>query len=509
MGTTNFGRIALLIGSFAPYLTSSWVVSPPKSWITAIKRHQTSSASPRTFSLSEISIERFIGEATYTVVDTFEKRLPGQVESASSLGVGPQLVSKGRSSTRIFQASRQDASIRSRGGDPRCFLFEVAGPGRRGGKDTQRTVDASVTAAASLDAEWERRQSSLSGGGGLFSSLLSSFSGPPPDRPYTVLLGEYDVPPESQQQIDGGDWTDQLGTTPPRANARWLVYEFDGTSTVASFSVPTATRVNAARNARERLGRGAGLGLPPLPEAVPWEAAAKFAVAGVMKKSLEALALLHESGLAHRSVCGEALVLSAQSQDKGTALQRCDSDLLVVKLGILGFSSPLSESSPGSLASAARWLPATDASPSTSSSPPSFSTIALASLSVAEDLHALGLTFLALLLGTLAEAENGSGSSGDAAAAVPGLQPRDLERLLDGAFAADDDAVVGFGSGGFADYIASDPQRTRAVKLLEANGRCGWNFLGELLSARQFLKSRPKFTVPSTRALVDHPFLKM
>jgi hypothetical protein len=127
------------------------------------------------------------------------------------------------------------------------------------------------------------------------------------------------------------------------------VYEYDGYNTITSFSVPAVTRVEAIRTAREertlarikkesggrgrtsgdigregqgqvqgqRLGRSLNqLGLPPLPEVVSWEVSASFVVKGIMKKALLALALLHESGLAHRSLCGEAFVLTADSQDK-------------------------------------------------------------------------------------------------------------------------------------------------------------------------------------------------
>jgi hypothetical protein len=70
---------------------------------------------------------------------------------------------------------------------------------------------------------------------------------------------------------------------------------------------------------------------------------------------------------------------------------------------------------------------------------------------------------------------------------------------------------VGFAAGGFlSQFLSVDPKQARAVAFLEANNRLGWDFFGELLTARQALGSQERFEVlsPGTaRALANHPFL--
>ena len=68
---------------------------------------------------------------TYSVVDSYDKSAKNTAfgedgGEAVIPGSTPRFVTEGRSSTRIFQASRLDPAIRSAGGDARVMLKEFA-----------------------------------------------------------------------------------------------------------------------------------------------------------------------------------------------------------------------------------------------------------------------------------------------------------------------------------------------------------------------------------------------
>ena len=73
-------------------------------------------------------------------------------------------------------------------------------------------------------------------------------------------------------------------------------------------------------------------------------------------QALDALSLVHDAGVAHRSLSsGASVLLTADAQDKGAALERLTASLLRVKLANFGFSTRLADASPERLESLARF----------------------------------------------------------------------------------------------------------------------------------------------------------
>jgi len=249
----------------------------------------------------------------------------------------------------------------------------------------------------------------------------------------------------------------------------------------------------------------------------------------VVSQSLEAVSLLHEAGLAHRGLgnMGSLGLTALDSQDKSTPFEGCEVGLLLVKLQALGFSTPLTDSSADRQASALLWLGTDKPTP-----------LQLASLSLAEDLHGLGLALLATMLNALAEVPDGpdgeypadglssatggllGGSPGGSPGGgllggLPGLGVRDLERLLDGPYKGDAapqyDPATGqsLRLGKLEEFLASDPRTERACRqVLGGRARAGWDFFASLLYAREEAAKGGKDQPPRpTRGLLDHPFL--
>ena len=82
---------------------------------------------------------------------------------------------------------------------------------------------------------------------------------------------------------------------------------------------------------------------PPLPS---FEKRANYVVSGIMKGAIEALADLHESGIAHRSIGRSSVILTSPTQDKAepSSVYATRPDLLSIKLADFGFSGLLEES---------------------------------------------------------------------------------------------------------------------------------------------------------------------
>ena len=473
--------------------------------------------------LEKVYFEAYLAEVSYSVVASYAPgtSVDGAVpEGLAGLGKTPQLTYEGRSTCRLFRGVQTDVSIRSRGGDPRCLIKEYAGAGSAGNnnkKSKKRGVrDASAIAAreleahAMLTAEWNKPgggggASSASGVGGFYAKMLSG-NKEPPVPPFPQLLGTMTAAmAEVEEQLDEQQWRDNLGgSEPPRPGAQWLVYKWDGTTTVESFAVPQSVRVARGKAARE--AAGGGIGLPPAPKRVTADEAARFLLdprEGVLAKCLDALAVVHEAGLAHRSLSGApSILLTADSQDKGAALERLTPSLLRVKLSNFGFSSRLADGSPERLEALARFTP------SSSSSPPS--KLALTRFAVAEDLQALGFVFLQLLLGALSSPDEGGSSVTGAAMPSPAVSVRDLERQVEEVLRGEPLRE------GFRRYAAAEPRWAAAVDVLDADGGSGWDFLQGIVGAREAAAKQIRATkndvaalsMQTARAQKDHPFLK-
>lgn len=478
------------------------------------------------FTNSDVVLERFLGEQTYSIVESFRRGTEvdgGTADGLSGLGKTPQLTSEGKSTVRVWRGRRTDVSIRSRGEDPRCVVKEYASSSassRRGSRDAAQISAREEEVHVRLLAEWNKpggrgvTDSPAKGLGAFFSTFgARPFAAQPP--PFPLLLGT--LTDAMAAVVDGGtldedQWRDALGEAcePPRPRARWLVFGYDGTTTAESFAVPQAQRV--ARGQAARAAAGGGIGLPPAPKRVTNADAARFlldAKAGVFVRSLAALALVHEAGLAHRSISsGGSLLLTAEAQDKGAALERLTPSLLRVKLTNFGFATPLSDGGSDRCESLARFGVDLGTAPSVDRN------VALTRFAIAEDLGALGFVFLQLFLGALSgeDADYFSDDSGTTTPtrSAPAATIRDLERQVEEIFRGEDL------KNGFRRYAAAEPQWTTAVAILDANAGEGWDFFQSMLGAREAAARQIKRTKGSISSLSfqtasaqkDHPFLK-
>jgi hypothetical protein len=205
-------------------------------------------------------------------------------------------------------------------------------------------------------------------------------------------------------------------------------------------------------------------------------------VKGVLPQTLDALASMHEAGYAHRVLSPGCIQLSAkQGMNKNAALEDCDPTNLCVKLGDFGRATLFEDAS--ALPGGSLGL-------------------------VAQDLRAVGMAFVQLLLGSLTETETLNPETGLATpvARPPPVTTADLARQM----ALFDDRITG--EGGFAEFCRGEQAWNKVVALLDADDGAGWQFLELLVSApSSFSLARAAGEVPGLRTasgMASHPFLQ-
>jgi len=427
----------------------------------------------------DLPFSGYVGEISYTVVESYERGAKNfgeerEGQSGTSFpGIGtPRFQAPGLVKQRLFTVNRYDPSMRAAGKDVRLLLREFSATDSKevkvlsgvfslspGDKEISELVGNEIKVLSAL-ADASRSKAP-------FTKLVGSLS-------LAMQLSKFGDPSARDIKLEKA-WINDLGTEPPRLGARWLVYEYDGLSTAAAFSVPTDFRVFASRARRS-------LSSAPAPLRVSWDQAARFVVKGIIRQTLEALAFVHDAGYAHRSLSPASIILSARQQDKGQAVSRCEASLLVLKLQNFAFATPISDNSPKRRESAERWKINRE------------SVLDRTALSVAEDLSSAGYVFLSVLLGALAEPEPGADPSG------PERSREVFERQIE-------DIYEGDVCGQFRDYLASEPAWKRVSAFLDAN--LGWDFLETLLLAREAAASTSdSFSYLTAQKMLNHPFLK-
>jgi len=303
------------------------------------------------------------------------------------------------------------------------------------------------------------------------------------------------------------EWTKaNKGIKIPRKDSLWVVLAYDGESTLTTFCRPTAERV---RNPEATFSLGGSPRHSPAssPMVVTRQQVADFLVKGVIPQCLEAVEFLHECGFAHRSLSPDSFILSANSVNKNEACERCDKDLLQVKLQNLMFSARLGEESRVQLAAAKDLGMTVMVGDSyemvrrkiknghrAAVQFPKVDTLALASLSIAYDLFALGFVFLSTLLGALAEPENG--------AMPPPVDTEYLERIYVKVYKSKFQ--------NFKTWVYNEPAWATTAKILEGNDNAGWDFFEALLTAREAAVKRSEageISILSAGGVRLHPFV--
>eukprot|EP00549_Striatella_unipunctata_P026002 CAMPEP_0118682616 /NCGR_PEP_ID=MMETSP0800-20121206/5579_1 /TAXON_ID=210618 ORGANISM="Striatella unipunctata, Strain CCMP2910" /NCGR_SAMPLE_ID=MMETSP0800 /ASSEMBLY_ACC=CAM_ASM_000638 /LENGTH=429 /DNA_ID=CAMNT_0006579015 /DNA_START=368 /DNA_END=1654 /DNA_ORIENTATION=+ len=358
--------------------------------------------------------------------------------------------------------------LRSRGADRRVLLKEFSGDLALDlAKQELKIVGklqsdfVSAQSKAAKDGEWARAAfaRSLDTGGGRDDAVMVSLTQMLAKLPFTGILGELNIDELDEDDLDPTDWYRGLGVKPPKPGSIWIVYEYVGLTTLSSYAVPALKKWEQLPIKRGVFGN------PVPPAALPfWNARAGYVVMGVLKQALEAVAFLHDQGVAHFSIGKSSIVLSSLGQDKleasspyATAASRA-----LVKLNDFGFAR-ICEDIDDEVKRRAKpfGIIATGDEASTNQ---------LIAFQKAEDLHALGFVFLGILLTTLAEPRSSNYP-------LPQTDEDSLQQLLGTRYKKD---VFEFRS-----YCESEDAWDRVVALLDENDCAGWDLLQSMCFARE------------------------
>lgn len=296
---------------------------------------------------------------------------------------------------------------------------------------------------------------------------------------FTGVLGEVNIADLLEDDFDKNDWYRAFSVPPPKPDSIWIVYEYTGLSTVASYSVPAAIRV--ARMPVQKGLFGNVVAPPALP---PFQERARYIRMGIIKQALEAVALLHETGITHQSIGKSSLVIGSVALDKNEAASPYSTNLnrIQMKLGDFGFSSFFEDSTKDEgFLSRARSFGLNFKKGESSSATKGFA--------MAEDLHALGFCVLGLLLSALAQVPSPDYK-------LPDTDEDTLQRLLTDIFDKDMQQ--------FRDYVEAEEIWGPLVELLDEKD--GWNFLEALLFARE--RAAKDGEIVTARGLLSSPFLQ-
>lgn len=262
------------------------------------------------------------------------------------------------------------------------------------------------------------------------------------------------------------------------------MYEYAGLNTVATYAVPAEVR--RAQVPPKRNFFGTLVEPPPLPA---WRDRANYVVKGIMKGGLEALADVHDSGIAHRSIGRSSLVITTPTQDKREPSTVYSTRIggLNIKLADFGFSGLLEESAyDEEFIARARSFGFSFRKGETS--------LGVTNFAMAEDLHALGFVFLGLLLSSLAELPS-------ADTQMPSTDEDTLQRLLGEIFDKD--------IGQFREYVEAEEVWGNLVELLDEDDSAGWKMLETLFKAREkAAENKNSLQIITARGLLSNPIFQ-
>ena len=300
--------------------------------------------------------------------------------------------------------------------------------------------------------------------------------------PYVGILGELIWLPFFEDDNAKNTWYRTLKQPPPKPGSYWMISEYAGLSTLANYAQPALKRLFNLPIKKGFFGN------PLAPPALPsYEERAKYVIQGILKGSLEALAILHENNIVHRSIGQNSIILSSVGQDKreassplATVRQR-----LVVKLADLGFSCTKEDlSKDEAFRNRARSYNVHIEEGSSS--------ITVENFAVAEDLHALGFVFIAVILSSLSEIPIPEYT-------LPKTDEDSLQRLIVDIFGKDMDE--------FRDYCKAEEVWQKAVDLLDRNDKEGWKILAKMCFAREnATKNLENGKIVTARSLLESSF---
>lgn len=300
------------------------------------------------------------------------------------------------------------------------------------------------------------------------------------DSPFLGILGECNL--AEIDDMDPNEFYRALSVPPPKPDAVWIIYEYAGLSSAAAYARPAEIK-------RQQLPPKKGFfGNPVDPPAAPsFEQRANYLVKGILRGALEAMAKMHDNGIAHRSIGRSSVIISSKSMDKreASSVYTTDTFQLRVKLADFGFSGPLDESTQDpEFCVRARTFGFNFREGEAS--------IASMNFAIAEDMHALGFVFIGMLLSCLAEVKSMD-------TPVPPTDEDTLQRLLSDIFSKD--------IAQFREYVEAEDVWSELVDLLDANDSAGWKVLETLFLARErAAKFKDSELILTARGLLSSPF---
>ncbi|KAL1512272.1 hypothetical protein AB1Y20_005534 [Prymnesium parvum] len=231
------------------------------------------------------------------------------------------------------------------------------------------------------------------------------------------------------------EWTRALpNTPPPDAGELWLIFRWEGLSTIAGF--PRAPQTRAWWDLDGRVAR----------------AARKRFLKVMVARSLQVVGWLHEAGVVHRSIGTSSLLLSTYDEKAP--------EKLFVKVIDLGFGST------------AMLLPPEDVASAMSRG--AESPLEVMPLLERDDLHCLAYVILEVLLTSSAASYAAGGGRG---VQIVTLELQSLKRLVEDVF--DGDVIDQM-----REYVLQEPKWAMAVELLDEGERSGWEVLQQLIDCR-------------------------
>ena len=307
--------------------------------------------------------------------------------------------------------------------------------------------------------------------------------------PFTALLGQMNLNNYyDDENLDPNEWYRSLGVKPPSPGSVWLVYDYHGLSTANSYCQPLIFQQSKLPPKRGIFGNV--MPPPPLP---PFKERARYMVQGILKQMLTAVATTHDAGLLHKSLGRNSFILSSVGQDKreATSPYAVVVDRLRVVLSDWGFSQRIQDSLKDEEFVQRAQSFGIDIG---------YDVETAMEFAKAEDLHALGFVFLALLFTTLAEPATLS-------APMPPTDDDTWQRLFSTLFEKDIDE--------FREYCTNEDVWDSVVELLDMEDGAGWSLLGDLLLAREKVllmsnsETNNAHELMSARGLLSSPFFKM
>lgn len=228
-------------------------------------------------------------------------------------------------------------------------------------------------------------------------------------------------------------WSRSLPRTPPPMPGNlWLVFRWQGLSTVGNFP-----RVPQERDFFDFGGKGLR------------QARSRY-LKVLTGRSLQVLAFLHGRGIVHRSVGPSSLLLSTTDQSAYEQLS--------VRAIDLGF------------AASASTLPQDEIDRAIQRGASPLNVLPLLALN---DLHGLGYVLIELFLATAAAQD-----APDKADSARSTEQQALKRLIEDIFGGDV-------RGEFRDYCAEEPAWAGAVAMLDEDDGAGWELLQQLVDCRR------------------------